>query len=162
MLRLSQRAWNNVLIFSMLTLILIFNYDKFGDDEPSARLIISEGEYIINMQINEVEIERAGQLWRLDPNAVQPSIVPTAEQLSDIINAWQRAYISPAGIEFDQEMFGNPSTIVVISLAGVSAPKVVALSVVEEQLFFVVNKQVYILNSPTIRALLEPIVQVKQ
>lgn len=162
MLRLSKRAWNNVLIFSMLALILILNFDKLGSDEPTARLVVPEGEYIISMQINQVEIEKAAQLWRIDPNGIQPSSMPTQVQLANIVAAWQRAYITPTDLEFDTELFGNPSTLVVISLAGVSAPIVVALSIVEGQLLFIIDKQVFILNSPAITDLLEPIVQVKQ
>jgi hypothetical protein len=146
----------------MLTLILILNYDRFGSDEPTARLVVPEGEYIISMQINNVEIEKAGQLWRIDPNGIQPSVLPDAQQLQDIVSAWQRAYITPAGIEFDAALFGVPSSLVVISLAGVSTPTVVALNIVEEQLFIVIKKEVFILNSPTISALLEPIIQVRQ
>lgn len=160
MLRLTKRAWNNVLIFSMLGLILILNIDTFRSDGPSARLIVPEGEYILNIQINQVEIEKAGQQWRIDPNGVQPNVQVSAEKLQAIVSAWQQAYISPAGLDFDNTLFSSPSSLVVISLAGVSKPTVVALNIVEEQLFFVIDKQVYILNSPTIVQLLEPIVQV--
>jgi hypothetical protein len=93
---------------------------------------------------------------------VQPSTQPNAEKLQTIVSAWQQAYISPAEIEFDNTLFSSPSSLVVISLAGVSQPTVVALNIVEGQLFFVIDKQVYILNSPTIAQLLEPIVQVTQ
>jgi hypothetical protein len=162
MIRLSKRAWNNILIFSMLSLVLILNMDKFRSNEPTARLIVPEGEYIINLQINQVEIEKAGQQWRIDPNGIQPSVLPTTEKLQAIVKAWQQAYISPAGIDFDNTLFSTPSSLVVISLAGVSKPTVVALNIVENQLFFVIDKQIYILNSPTIVQLLEPIVQVTQ
>lgn len=162
MIRLTKRAWNNILIFSMLGLILILNIDTFRSNEPTTRLIVPEGEYIINLQINQVEIEKAGQQWRIDPNGIQPNLQPNIEKLEAIIRAWQQAYISPAGIEFDNNLFSAPSSLVVISLAGVSQPTVVALNIVEGQLFFVIDKEVYILNSPTIVQLLEPIVQVTQ
>lgn len=160
MLKMTKRTWNNILIFSMLGLILVLNIDNFRSDQSSTRLIVAEGEYIISMQINQVEIEKAGQQWRIDPNGVQPSVVPGPEKLAAIVKAWQQAYVSPAGIDFDTELFSSPSTLVVLSLAGVSQPTVVALNIVENQLFLVINKQVFILNSPTIKQLLEPIVQV--
>jgi hypothetical protein len=146
----------------MLGLILALNFDKFRSDEPSTRLIIAEGEYILVMQINRVRIEKAGQQWRIDPNGVQPSVIPSPETLQGIVKAWQQAYISPAGIDFDAETFSTPSTLVVLSLAGVSKATVVALHIVEGQLFVVISKEVYILNSPGIGRLLEPIVQVTQ
>jgi hypothetical protein len=146
----------------MLGLILVLNIDSFRSDEPTTRLIVGEGEYIISMQINQVEIEKAGQQWRIDPNGEQASVIPSHEKLQAIVKAWQQAYVSPAGIEFDNELFSSPSTLVVLSLAGVSQPTVVALNIIESQLFFVIDKEVYILNSPTIKQLLEPIVQVTQ
>jgi len=162
MMRLTKRSWNNILIFSMLGIILILNIDKFRSNEPTARLVVPEGEYIINLQINQVDIEKAGQQWRINPSGVQPSVLPSADELQAIIKAWQQAYISPAGVDFDNSVFSTPSSLVVISLAGVSKPTVVALNIVETQLFFVIEKQVYILNSPAIAELLEPIVQVTQ
>ena len=88
--------------------------------------------------------------------------MPNAEKLQEIIKAWQQAYITPAEMEFDNSLFSAPSTLVVISLAGVSQPTVVALNIIESQLFFVINKQIYVLNSPTIQQLLEPVVKVTQ
>ena len=117
---------------------------------------------IISMDINQVELEKAGQQWRISPSGIQPSVLPSSEQLQGIVKAWQQAYISPAYIDFDNELFSTPSTLVVISLAGVSQPTVVALNIVEKQLFLVINKQIFILNSPAIKQLLEPIVQVTQ
>lgn len=146
----------------MLGIILILNLDKFRSNDPVARLIVPEGEYITNIQINQVEIEKAGQQWRINPNGIQPSTQPSAEKLEAIVKAWQQAYISPAQIDFDSSLFSMPSSLVVIARAGVSQPTVVALNIVEEQLFFVIDKQIYILNSPTIVQLLEPIVQVTQ
>lgn len=161
MLKLSKRAWNNVLIFSMIGLILILNLENFGEKESTTRLIVPEGVYIISMQINQVEIERAGQVWRIDPNGVQVAAQMTEQRLQSIVQAWQQAYISPADIDFDAALFGNPNSLVVLSLAGQAQPIVVALTIVEQQLFFVIDKQVYVLNSPTIQSLLEPIVNVK-
>lgn len=159
---MSQRTWNNVLIFIVIAMILVLNLDKFSSgDGPKARLIVPEGEYILNLSINQVEIEKAGQQWRISGKGVQPSILPNAGQLQSIVSAWQRAYISPAGIDFDADLFAAPDSLVIISLAGKLEPIVVALSIVEQQLFVIVNKQVYILNSPSITKLLEPIVSVK-
>ncbi len=162
MLRLTKRTWNNVLIFSMIGLILILNIDTFKGEKPTARLIVAEGDYIINLQINQVELEKAGPQWRIDTNGIQPNVMPNAEKLQEIIKAWQQAYITPAEMEFDNSLFSAPSTLVVISLAGVSQPTVVALNIIESQLFFVINKQIYVLNSPTIQQLLEPVVKVTQ
>jgi len=162
MLKISTRTWNNILIFTVLGLILVLNLDKFRSEGPRSRLIVPEGEYIISMQIHQVEIEMAGQVWRVDPQGIQPEVVPDSERLREIVSAWQQAYISPAGIDFDIELFESPEVLVTLSLAGESNTTVVALTIVENQLFFVLEKQVFVLNSPSIKALLEPIIIVKQ
>lgn len=162
MLRMSNRAWNNVLIFTVIGLILIFNLDRFSDQSQATRKIVQDGEYILSMQINQVELERAGQVWRVDPNGIQPSEPMDSTSIESIINAWQSAFITPADIAFDQALFSNPNSLVVISLAGQSQPVVIGLFIIREQLFFVLEKQVFVLNSPSIQQLLEPIVTVKQ
>ena len=162
MLRMSNRTWNNVLIFIVVAMILVLNLDKFNsDDGPKARLIVPEGEFILKVSINQVEIEKAGQQWRVSSKGVQPNILPNEAQLQSLVAAWQQAYISPAGLDFDPAVFASPDTLVIISLAGKNEPVVVAFTIVEEQLFLILNKQVYILNSPSIKRLLEPIVVVK-
>lgn len=163
MLRLSKRAWNNVLIFAMLGLILALNWNRFfTEDETTTRLIVPEGEFILSMQINQVMIEKAGMVWRINPNGVQASIQPSSERLGEIVSAWQQTYIAPAELDFDSQLFANPEVIVTLSLAGQSMPSVVAFKIIEQQLFVVMNKRVFVLMSPSIKSLLEPIVEVTQ
>ncbi|MDT0596434.1 hypothetical protein [Glaciecola petra] len=163
MLRLSKRAWNNVLIFAMLGLILALNWNRFfSQDETSTRLIVPEGEFILSMQINQVMIEKAGMVWRINPNGVQANTQASSETLAEIVSAWQKAYIAPAGFDFDSQLFANPEVIVTLSLAGQSMPTVIAFKIIEQQLFVVIDKRVFVLMSPPIKSLLEPIVEVTQ
>ena len=162
-MRLSKRAWNNVLIFAMVGLILALNWERLsGDDETSVRLIVPEGEFVLSMQINQVMIEKAGMIWRINPNGIQASSLVSNEQLEQIVSAWQQAYIAPADIYFDPQVFSNPEVIVTLSLAGQPVPTVVALKIVQEQMFVVINKDIFVLMSPSVNALLEPIVEVKR
>lgn len=78
------------------------------------------------------------------------------------MSAWQRAYVSPADIDFDTELFGQPDILVTLQLAGVSQATVIGFSIINEQLYLTLNTQVYILNSPNVSFLLEPIVTVTQ
>lgn len=163
MLRLSKPMWNNVLIISMVALILILNMDRFSSNNKQVpRLIVPEGEYILSMQINQVKIEKAASQWRINAGGVQPSVMPTPLQLQNIVSAWQTAYIRPSEHSFNVGLFSQPSTIVTLTLAGNSQATVVAFSIVEQQLFIVVNKKVYELMSPNVAQLLSPIVTVKQ
>jgi len=58
---LSKRAWNNVLIFAMLGLIVVFNFDRlFPVDSSNRAMLIAEHEFILSMQINELTFERIG------------------------------------------------------------------------------------------------------
>jgi len=162
MLRLSKRAWNNVLIFSMIALILILNLDQFKDDSPKTRLVVPEGEYILSLDINGVKIEKAGQQWRIAPNSIQVNPLPTEAQLRSLVSAWQEVYISPANIDYDLSLFSQPDVIVTLRLAGRSEASVIGFSIINEQLYLVLDAQVYILNSPNVSYLLEPIVNVTQ
>lgn len=163
MLRLSKRAWNNVLIISMLALILILNMDRFSsNDKPAIRPIVDEGEYILSLSINQVKIEKAASQWRINSSGVQPNQMPSAQTLQAIVSAWQQAYIQPAEIDFTTQIFGTPDTLVEINIAGRNNSIVVAFSIVEQQLFLVIDKQVFVLMSPSVGQLLSPIVLVKQ
>lgn len=162
MLKIETRTWNNILIFTVIILILIFNIDRFRSSEPSQRLVVPEGEYIVNLSINQLKIEKAGPIWQVSPNSIQPETMPSNEVLYKLVSAWQQAYLRPAELAFSLELFASPEVIIEIMLAGKSSPLIVSLHLVQEQLFFVIEKQVYVLESPKIQTLLEPIVYVRQ
>ena len=89
MARLSQKAWNNVIIFAMLAMILMLNLSSFKpDDSDLPSPIIEEGAILLSLQINQNVIERAGQTWRLEDIAQEQV---SSQQLAILVDNWQRA-----------------------------------------------------------------------
>ena len=68
MLRLSRRAWNNVLIFSMLIMIMLLNgmHKKFDSADPLAKVpLLPEHSLVLTLDFGKFAIERIGQSWRI-------------------------------------------------------------------------------------------------
>ena len=65
---LSQRGWNNVLIFASLFMIVLFNstHQRFVSNENSKvkRTLISSNSLIQNIDYNGLRFERIGASWR--------------------------------------------------------------------------------------------------
>ncbi len=89
MIRLSKKGWNNVLIFSMLIMIMVFNgvHTRFNSSEStnSQVTLLPEDSLVLTLTFPEVKIERIGQGWRTNP-AVELS----TEQLSQVMADWQQ------------------------------------------------------------------------
>ncbi len=85
-MRLSKRAWNNVLIFACLGMIIIFNLmsGKLIDNaEGSVATILPEQSMILTLEYPNVSIERLGTSWRVNPSEIiQPADVER------IMNTW--------------------------------------------------------------------------
>lgn len=68
MIKLSRKAWNNVIIISMLLLIVLFNgsanFLNGGADSPRSHYLIPENTTIATMEFSDYKIERVGQGWR--------------------------------------------------------------------------------------------------
>lgn len=65
---LTQRGWNNVLIFASLFMIILFNstHQRFVSNENSnvKRSLIEPSQFVQNIDFNGVKIERIGNAWR--------------------------------------------------------------------------------------------------
>ncbi|MBN23502.1 MAG: hypothetical protein CL578_00425 [Alteromonadaceae bacterium] len=134
MIRLTSRAWNNVLIISMLLLILMFNLsgnlfsDEGATDEAIDVLIPHDG-MLTSIVTHAYTIERVGRGWRFVPpsnDLVSEESEVTRENLTvidnqtltDLVIAWQSAELAPIG---NATLTG--ATQVNLWLAGESAPR---------------------------------------
>jgi len=91
MIKLSQKAWNNVIIISMLVLIILFNssanFLNGGADTPSSPTLLPNGALISTMQFSDYKIERVGQGWRaLGVSSDEGALIALTQ-------AWQNAKI---------------------------------------------------------------------
>ncbi|WP_199610738.1 hypothetical protein [Flocculibacter collagenilyticus] len=82
MIRLSKKGWNNVLIFSMLAMIMLFNgmHKKIMESSQLGKVtaVLPADSFILKLEYPGYAVERIGQSWRLT-NVTQP---PTATQLA--------------------------------------------------------------------------------
>lgn len=91
MLRLSRKGWNNVLIFSTLFMIFLFNgmHHKLlsnADSDSQHQTIIPSTELILTLDMPNFSIERIGRSWRAVPEP-EPKI--GEQQLQNLLLNWK-------------------------------------------------------------------------
>ncbi len=120
MIRLSRKGWNNVLIFSTLLMIFLFNglhqklFNKLDDEPEIQQNIIPPTELILTLDLPGVSVERIGRSWR-----TQPEQKVSAEQLQQIIHAWQGLIglrLNPEALS--QWQLNEPNRVAVFWFAG--------------------------------------------
>tara|TARA_R110001583_G_scaffold99273_1_gene244574 strand:- start:17071 stop:17520 length:450 start_codon:yes stop_codon:yes gene_type:complete len=85
-MRLSQRGWNNVLIFGVLIIIFLFNFSHKLLLKPKVqqRTLISNELMIVEIKTPDFSIKRDGRSWISSPN-----IGLSEHQLSLLVQNWQ-------------------------------------------------------------------------
>lgn len=157
MRRLSQKAWNNVLIFSMLILIAIFNYDRlFPSDEGGVQAVVGENKFILSMQIDKLTFERIGTGWRVSAPSVDDIPNMQSEDIDALVNQWQRALLRPAGTILAADITDSPEHIISIWIAGEKNAQVLGLLVFENTPYVIYSGQLYLLDFPNLNQLLPP------
>ncbi|WP_382408496.1 hypothetical protein [Glaciecola siphonariae] len=157
MRRLSQKGWNNILIFSMLILIVIFNYERlFPSADDGVRQVVGENAFILSMQINTLNFERIGTGWRV--SAPSEDLIPNmqSEDIDALVSQWQRALLRPTSVSLPAEKTASPPYIVSIWLAGQKNAQVLGLLEVDASAYAVYDGQLYLLDFPTLKQLLPP------
>lgn len=157
MRRMSQKAWNNVLIFSMLILIIIFNYDRlFPTDKDAVQPIVAENEFILSMQINQLSFERIGTGWRVSAPSEDDIPSMLSEDIDALVMQWQRALLRQTANELAQEVTASPQYIVSIRLAGQKNAKVIGLLQADGISYAIYSGDLYLLDFPNLEQLLPP------
>jgi hypothetical protein len=157
MLRLTQKTWNNVLIFSMLILIVLLNYDRlFGNAEGGTQGIVKESDFIVSLQINQMTFERIGTGWRVmaPTEADLPNM--QSEGIDALIAQWQRALIRPSPENIAPELTASPDYLVSLSVAGQQSAMVMGLLEVDGTTYVIYGGELYLLDFPTLAQLLPP------
>ena len=119
MIRLSRRAWNNVIIFAMLLMIVLFNSThniltgSMGEDEISAPLLPADS-VLMTLDFSGQKIERIGRGWRL-----RPAESVAEADLAELVNAWHSTNMARTEDYPEAEPL-----IVVVWLAGESKGRV--------------------------------------
>lgn len=86
---LTQRGWNNVLIFASLFMIILFNstHQKFteGDKEVAQSSLIEAAAVIQSVDFSGIKLERIGANWRVLASVEIGGDVAT----QSIVQGWQ-------------------------------------------------------------------------
>ena len=124
MIRLSKKGWNNVLIFSMLNMIFLFNglHLKLLDSEVDDVIqpILNEQSYILTIEYPSYKIERIGTGWRSNSTHIK---------ITELINNWKQATalrIADTSSLKAETKTKSADQIVMIWLAGEALPQVFA------------------------------------
>lgn len=156
MARLSQKAWNNVIIFTMLAMILVLNISSFKSDDSDLPVpIIEEGGLLLSLQIDQYVIERAGRTWRLSsssPLANQQSSKEQSDALAILVENWQRALVKQQN-DVTAEALQSPDVVVVLWLAGERNSLVLPIKTINQQTYLMFNDEVMLLDFPTVEQL---------
>ncbi len=124
-MKLSRTGWNNVIIFSVMTIILLINAtnDKLFPNEESGtngeQLILPQHSVILTLSIDfsenqHVLLERVGRSWQLTAKGVP--LEKTEQQIEQMMFAWKQSsgLVQAAEIMIDSDQ----GVSVQIALAG--------------------------------------------
>lgn len=122
MLRLSQKAWNNVVIFAMLFMVYLFTVsnDMLHDGDtgvPESEPLFPPYSVVMSMDFGVVRLDRIGQDWRVQGQSAE--VLP---DLMALMNTWSEL----EAISFFAEPDSAPF-IATIQLAGEDRKRVYQL-----------------------------------
>ena len=93
MIRLSRKAWNNVIIFAMLLMIFLFNASNNfltgSDNDQQSRGLLPEHSVLMTLQSNGRELQRIGTGWRVIPPAEIEQ-----QKLQAVVTSWQTSIMT--------------------------------------------------------------------
>ena len=156
MIKLSQRAWNNVIIISMLLLILLFNFSSNflnggSDSQPSVRGLIPKSAVITTIEFQQHKIERIGQGWRATFAASNNAM------LSNLVDYWHQSEIRLLEYAEDLSQFDpNDNLRVKVWFAGQALPIKYQFVPIKDKTFVVIDGRTYELVRPTLSLLTLP------
>ncbi|GAB1622399.1 hypothetical protein AAOGI_24490 [Agarivorans albus] len=125
-MKMSRRGWNNIIIFAVASMILIFKYVEMNEQAaPSEQMavgqLLPQGATILRIELPEVVIERVGTQWRSEP---------PLERSVAVIDAWLHIQLEPW-----QDALGGAATSrsIMVYLANSAVPLELTLFSLGEQ-----------------------------
>lgn len=150
MVRLSQRAINNVVIFAMLAMIALFNLDRLLPDTAKLRAIaiVSDDDYVLKIEHERSRLERAGGQWRQITERATELAVSPEKQLA----SWYQAILNPA--DAPSEINQGEPIVAVIWVAGQPQGRVVAFYPRDDKVWVKYHGQWYLLGGALLSTML--------
>ncbi|RDV23978.1 hypothetical protein DXV75_16455 [Alteromonas aestuariivivens] len=141
---------NNVVIFSMLFMMLLFNLDSFlpAGKAEGERPLLPQESYVLKIEQGSQRLERAGQQWRQVAERIDAAVSPENQ-----INAWQSARLKPVE-SVDQQVAASSPYVVVVWLAGQSEGLVVGFYPGQADTWVKIHGQWFLLTGVTMHELL--------
>jgi hypothetical protein len=152
MIKLSQSAWNNVIIFSMLILIMLFNFSSHILNEGSSEnlsfpKLVPANMVITTMIFEQEKVERIGQGWRTISGTY------SNEKLARLVEHWNNAEIRL----FDQgPSWQSANSTIQIWFAGQALPIEYQFIQLGDKTLVKIGKQTFQLISPSYQMLILP------
>lgn len=102
MLRLSQRAWNNVIIVTMLVMILLFTSTTniLNGESPEVlanNTLLPPHSTILTIDFGQQKIERIGRGWRLKSDNIDES------ELQLLVDNWLNTRVMQVDVKVSQQ-----------------------------------------------------------
>ena len=152
--KLSKTAWNNVIIFSVMIIILLINStnDRLFPDDNNAndKLLLPEHSVILTLTImpsedKKIVFERIGRAWQMTSQGVFLDL--TNQQIEQVMFAWQQSsgLVQAAEIIID----GIEGIEVKVSLAAVEQEQAFTLYSLTDQLLVYNHQKEIWLALPT-------------
>lgn len=144
MIKLSQRAWNNVIIVSMLILIMLFNFSSDflnggSNKTPSLLTLVPAGMTITTIEFENETVERIGQGWR------STSGIRNNKSLTSLVEYWNNAQINL----FEHNLDGHKSAAsMTLWFAGQALPVHYQFIQLADKMLVKIDGQIYELISP--------------
>lgn len=161
-MKLSKTAWNNVIIFSVMIIILIINTTNnrlFPETDTNDELILPEHSVILTLSIafpnnTSVVFERVARAWKTTSQGVLVDL--TNQQIDQMMFAWQQG--SGLMQASDIVIEGQESIVISIGIAGVEQEQLFRLyPLVEQLLVYNQQKKIWLALPATMKHQLIPL-----
>jgi len=91
---LSRRDWNNVIIYSVLAMLMLFYFVpehlmKQRQQQLASFRLVPDGAVLVQIQFERTMLQQAGQVWRFQP-VLDQTINPAA-----MAELWQQTELKP-------------------------------------------------------------------
>ena len=148
MARLSKQAWNNVIIFSMLGMMLVLHSSDIFNSNNQPYRLIDDTDIILSLEFDRNVIERVGQTWRLNPESPAAGMPIEASRLAGLVERWQSITVENQ-TEVPEQATAVPEHVVVVWLAGEKEGRVYPLVEINGRGYVGVNGVAMRILSPT-------------
>lgn len=146
-MKLSRAGWNNVIIFSVMTFILLINmtnqqlFSSGGDDGQAENYLFGEHAIILTLSIpQQLLVERIGRTWRATPAKI------SGQLLEQMMLSWHESQgqVMTSTPKVDPTM----ALLIRVELAGESQPQDLSFYTSDTELLVYAHQQKRWLSFP--------------